>query len=135
MKNLMVLRVFLLVALSMALAVGLVACGDDDSSNDPALVATWDLLTYDGGGLPQGFSVTITFNASTYQVTQIEGSETCIEDGVWSSSGSTLVVTATSAPCEPELVGVPETMSYTISGTTLTITNGEGEVLVFDKSS
>lgn len=108
------------------------SCSDDDDDidndyGDNALVGVWGLLELEGDGA--AISVTATFNenlsgALTTSVTFDGDTEAEYESFTWSTDGNKLKLM---------FDGETEILTYSISGDTLTVTDGEGEVTVLTK--
>ena len=124
---------FIVILLIVILFV--LSCDDDSPSKPNAsdLIGTWVLTKMTVGGneynpVEMGFSVTIIFNSDgTFQSTEIDGEETTVDTGTWSTSGNTLTITSTED-------GVTISGPYSVAGNKLTITitdEEDGELITY----
>jgi hypothetical protein len=127
----MALVVILLGAFIVACGGGGDGGGDPDQAGDSDLIGTWNIVSVNGEDAA-GYNLTLTISSTTYTVVR----DDCTEEGIYVTTGSQITTTVTSTEgidCDP--VGEISTMEYEISRTTLTITDDEGDIYVFEKSS
>lgn len=121
---------FLLCALFAVLCcTALTACGDDDDEPSNPLVGTWTDMDW----AYYGDSRVLTFNSNgTYSEQWVEDSNTGTETGVYSLSGTSLVMTETWSSHKG---AVNETSVYTIAinGSTALVTDSHGETVTWIK--
>jgi hypothetical protein len=127
-----------LAALALAAIVACGGGGDGDgdgytipTENDPDLVGTWELATYEGETVPCDAFI-LELGSSNYTYT--DGSESCQETGTYVAEFGTIITTVTVSTCDPNDVGETEQIGYSVSGDTLTITDPDDTVLVFTKN-
>jgi hypothetical protein len=108
------------------------------TDDNAALVGLWRLSTLNGQPLEEHLTLAAILNPdNTYIAALINNStgEYCTELGAYSSDGTALTETITASTCDPESVNAVSTSAYQLSENTLTITNADGEVLVWEKES
>jgi hypothetical protein len=114
----------MVVALGLVLAMGMVACGSDDTSNT-TLTGTWSFQTYEGTDIT-AYGWTMAINADgTYSIIT-----DCSEQGTYSTVGSTINLHVITTDCAG---AVDEAVSYSISGNTLTLVNSDAETFTLLK--
>jgi hypothetical protein len=126
-------------------AVSILACGDSSGPEFSSAVGTWNLVTVNGSALPftldfsQAYRLELlsdVFVASedgtwtettTLRETDNGTATTTTEqgNGTWTQTGNTVTVT--------ESGGGTETNTATISGNTITLTQGQGFVAVYHR--
>ncbi len=108
--------------------------GSNNSSNE-SIVGEWTLVTYGGVSVSEnGFGGTFTAtNDGSYSVIMTGTCQGAYEFGTYATSGNTIYFTITSVQsagsCMNGTVGQVYTLSYTISGNTLSLANNSGEVM------
>lgn len=115
--------------------------GSGSGSTSP-LAGTWDMSTQNGTAI-SGFTVTMVVNndgSFSYTTTGAAKSPTgvqCAGSGTSSTNGSSLTRSYTANTCPETGKTVPynETPAFSISGTTLTFTNGDGSIETWTKQS
>jgi len=114
--------------------------GDGGGGSNPALlIGTWDLNEVQGGqdagSVPPG-TVTVVLTDTTFTVTE----PGCLMSGTYTATSTTLTTTSTSVTdttgdgsgdCGAQ--GEVSLMAYTVSSTTFTLTEGDGETMIFSK--
>ena len=114
----------LVLTVGVGVAFAAVGCDDDDdsSSSKSSLVGTWKATHFNGQEISSDIaSVTITFRSDhTFNLTMTFGLESETESGTWSTAGGILTTTT------PE---GSESIAYTLSGNTLTITDPDEGVI------
>jgi hypothetical protein len=135
--------------------LGLAACGDSPTEPGAALVATWDVRSIDGQTLPHSVtedfgggimctmtvtSMDITFTRTNRYAGNITGTVACPglgsqtfnepAAGTYRVSGTSLFMTQ-----DPDADGPHAEVrsTFSISGRTLTITDGDGTVIVLER--
>ena len=113
--------------------------GGGGGSNPVLLIGTWDLNEVQGGpdagSVPAG-TVTVVLTDTTFTVTE----PGCLMSGTYTATSTTLTTTSTSVTdttgdgsgdCGAQ--GEVSLMAYTVNSTTFTLTEGDGETMIFSK--
>lgn len=113
------LKWFLVLVVGMGVALGTVGCeDDDDDGGGNPLVGTWKATTFNGQQLDDSISVVVTFRSDgTATTTYTIAGQSDSSQGTWSAENGVLTVTAD---------GETDSANYSISGSTLTISDEEG---------
>lgn len=131
--------------LTLALAGAIAGCSDDEGTTapgvNPAVLGTWNATSFLVAGvdlIAQGVDVTLTLNSNgTYgfDVTNDQGGALC-DQGTACSDPGTYTATDTQIFLDAGTTDAT-TLSYSISGTTMTVTgtvDGQALVIVFSKA-
>ena len=110
---------FLVLLVGAGVAFCTAGCEDDeDEGGGNSLVGTWRATSYNGQALDAGTSVVVTFRSDgTATTTYTIAGQSDSSQGTWSAEDGVLTVTAD---------GETDSANYSISGSTLTISDEEG---------
>ncbi len=111
--------------LAVMVAVGLAAsgCGGSDDG-DGGLAGTWVAQSFNGMAIPAGTGMTMVLNDNgTYVVNATTGGSTQSEAGTWSATDTILTTVGG---------GSADSVTYSLSGNTLTIIEPDG-IWVFNR--
>ena len=130
------LTFFLVVLTGCGGGDGDTSTGGGGSAGDPALVSTWTLSSVDGDAVPAGTAM-LTITESTYSFTGLTsaGGPSCTETGTYTVSGNmvtNVVSTSTGGGCNA--AGTTYMSSYTVTATTLTLVDEDGETTVWTRT-
>ena len=106
-----------ILAVMIAMSFATAGCGSDDDG-DGGIAGTWVAQSFNGVAMPAGTGMTMVLNNNgTYMVTATTGGTTQAETGTWSATDSVLTTVGG---------GSADSVTYTLSGNTLTIIEPDG---------
>jgi hypothetical protein len=100
----------------------------------PSLVGTWNVSTIDGSPVPNGNTMTLTFDlAEMTQRVVFGGGGSCETAFDYTRTANKIEVEVVREDCGAVNVGDQDLLTYTISGNTLTVVFSDGTTLVASK--
>jgi Lipocalin-like domain len=105
-------------AVLVAMGLGAAGCGGSDDDGGGGIAGTWVAQSFNGMVMPAGSGMTMVLNDNgTYIVNATTGGSTQSESGTWSATDTVLTTVGG---------GSADSVTYTVSGNTLTIVEPDG---------
>jgi hypothetical protein len=122
--------------LSLMLLSACTRKGSPTEPSTPTLIGTWNVTSVDGKTPPAGKKVTFKFTATTATSTLSSDGTRCETVFSYVKDGDKLYLEVLSNDCADINVGDRDTMTYTLTGTTLTmVSNVDGTTIVTRRES